>query len=394
MATHRLQILKPGTYCVGTNAKGEKVYCTFTPEHIRSYHERGNAMLAASWSVPVAWDHRSDAKPTQMSVDDLRSQRARGTAGHVERFVIEGGRLWADVDIPDEADAKAAKAVRFCSPEINAFTDGHGKDWGDVITHIALTPRPRNPDQPPIQQLSLTSGMPLRLSLDNEGNDMPDPESKTDSKPAKTPEGGGGKTKIGEAVEALRAIGIDLGNDPPSEMEQFLDLLIVAAKTMALHTEPDADNPPEPDDATLTPEPTKPPVFMGHPNAHPQVNPTVPAKVTNPALAKQQEQASALARRNLEMRILRLAKGKRITPALATSMVTESKKVQLSFDGDGNLESNPLIIKIEAYEELAGVAYVTTPRRMSLTPQPHPETNQPTTQETIDAYEKAVGRQK
>jgi hypothetical protein len=173
MPTFRLQVLAPGRRFVGQNPDGSPRFVTFTPEYCRQQYQRNAAMLASGIPVPVCWDHRDDQRPGRMSVDDWHSQRAKGTAGHVSRYELDGSRVFANVVIPDDGDAKRAEVVRFCSPEIDRFRDGDGKDWGEVFTHIALTPRPRQHDQPPIARLSVLSSGPIQLALNPaNGTDM------------------------------------------------------------------------------------------------------------------------------------------------------------------------------------------------------------------------------
>src|SRR5262245_3170246 len=164
MAEFRSLVLAPGRRCVGKNPDGSKRYVTFTADYCRDKADRGNRMLAKGINIPVCWEHRADGKPRKLSKDDWASERAKGTAGSAKRFEVDAdNRVFAVHEIPDDSDAKRAEVVRFCSPEINAFTDGDGEDWGEVITHIALTPRPVQHEQPPIARLSLTG--PIRLAI-------------------------------------------------------------------------------------------------------------------------------------------------------------------------------------------------------------------------------------
>jgi hypothetical protein len=156
MSKHRLQVLAPGRRLV-EDETGNRVWVKFTPAQCRDYYERSNAMIRGGINTPVCWAHRDDQKPRKLSRDDWASERVKGTAGHVEQYEIDSeNRVWTNVEIPDESDAKRAEAVRFCSPQIEHFTDGSGRGWGPVFTHIALTPRPVQHEQPPIARLSLS----------------------------------------------------------------------------------------------------------------------------------------------------------------------------------------------------------------------------------------------
>jgi hypothetical protein len=143
----------------------------------------------------------------------------------VKRYELDATGCSERDQVPDEGDGKQAETVRFCSPEIDYFTDGTGKDWGEVFTHIALTPRPRQHGQPPIARLSLTYTGPIRLGEESDDDtkdtkrkaeDAQDGDKKDDSEEKDTP------TEFGALVEALVAKGFIV----PEEVKDMAGLII------------------------------------------------------------------------------------------------------------------------------------------------------------------------
>lgn len=100
---------------------------------------------------------------------------------------------WLEYDL-EVTDPKAAEAMqngslKFTSPQISGtpdrpFGDGIGGRYEDVITHVALTPQPRNPDQG-VFQFAGHSQFSLEDAVDDEDN-TPD-EDTTDAPPAADP---------------------------------------------------------------------------------------------------------------------------------------------------------------------------------------------------------------
>lgn len=339
-------MLAPRTVCIGKTADGGKRFATFTAKHCQRYAEQGKAMLAKGLNLPVCWEHRSDAKPKHLSDDDRKSEKARfGIAGHVEEIELDSqNRVWANVEIPDEADAKQASKLRFCSPEIDNFTDGDGHDWGEVITHVALTPRPRQYDQPPIARLSLTG--PIRLAFDPEkGNDMADDDKskkdegkkkKDDDAPELT-EKPAADEKIKPLIEALREVGMTV----PDEVVD-IDGLVIAIKAGGAKPEEDEplDDMGDDDDlhANVGPTTQSPPIGLSHDS-------TGIEKAAYDRLCPPE-------RKNLIRRADRLVK-QGLAPVVANKIKADIGKVQLSFGTDGSLIPNAVTIKLDALEEAA-----------------------------------------
>lgn len=309
-------------------------------------------MLQSGIPVPTSWEHRNDAKPGKLNRDDWASARAKGTAGWVEAYELDAqGKAWANVEIPDAEDGRKAETVRFCSPEIDCFTDGDGRDWGEVITHVALTPRPVQHNQPPIARLSYLG--PIRLAIDpTEGTDMaddadddkkkapPPPKKKGEGKDdAPLPDAGG---MLKKALEALEKLGLVLGDGVTPE--NFLERLYVAGLTKSaadgdlsdLDDEPGDELPPD-----VSTSSQQPPLALS------QTEQKLRAKVLK-------DESSAL-----RGRIDRALRRGQITPDYHRKLTAEHAaltagkgKVRLSLDADGEVLTVGLHHKLEAIEAL------------------------------------------
>jgi hypothetical protein len=383
MPQFRLRALSPGRKCVGRNPDGSKRFVNFTLEYCLDQFRQNSALLAAGIPVPVSWEHRDDQKPGRLSRDDWASARAKGTAGWVDQYQqLPDGAFDALITVPDDSDGKQAEVVRFCSPEIDRFTDQTGKDWGEVITHLALTPRPIQHDQPPIARLSVLSAGPVRLAVDpKKGTDMADEkddDTKDVKRKAEDAQDGDKKddseekdapTEFGALVEALVAKGFIV----PEEVKDMAGLII------AIKASPDdggGDGLDDLDDPNAVQQVSRQsPIAMSHTKdgededekedddeddtvdlpanrAGGKGRTRMSTDTVSPALKKQQEQAAGLARKGLTGRIDALVKTGRIPPVVADGLKKEAGKVRLSFSGDGDLEPNAVLTKVEAYEAL------------------------------------------
>ena len=166
MAIVPKEILRVGKYW--TNAG----LLTVTPQRLKHFEQSGNAMIHGRLSIPLPYNHQPEAEPT--TSQDL-ANRVKNNTGFASKYYCLGDSLWCDLDVADkEAESKLTTTIKFVSPKISpVFTDGRGKVWNDVITHIALTPRPRFIDQTPFGTdpnafyMSDDDGPGVCLSLDN-----------------------------------------------------------------------------------------------------------------------------------------------------------------------------------------------------------------------------------
>lgn len=310
MVEFKAEILSPRRVLVGRNAKGAPIFRQFTEADCHRYAAIGNEMVNVL-NVPASWNHRDDATP--ISRDDKASQQAKGFAGKVTSYEIADGKLFARLSI-DDADANQVEKVRFVSPEINNFIDGSGKQWGECITHVAITPRPVQHWQQPIQRL----GHPIRLAFDSEkGTEMAEPADD------KTTDGGGDYFK--KAIEALAGKSIILPED--TTPENMCERIVIACMQGEVVDDEDDDPPVD-----IVPDDQKPPISL--------------------SLQKQEQQARDLASANLGRRINSLLKTGRITPPIKAKLLADLGKIQFGFDDKGELVSNNVVAKVEAYEAL------------------------------------------
>jgi hypothetical protein len=161
------EILRPGTY---HTSDGPVVV---SRRRMRRWARQFARMRRSSLSVPLPWEHQDDAKPMtkRERLAYERAREARHNAGFLRRMYLAGdGSLWGTLSFGDREQARqAVRNVRYVSPEIeDEFTDGDGKPWRDVITHVALTARPVFQRQrpfgarPPARRMSRVT----RLSLE------------------------------------------------------------------------------------------------------------------------------------------------------------------------------------------------------------------------------------
>lgn len=183
----------------------------------------------------------------------------------------DDGSLEHELEItdPKAAEAIANGSIRFTSPQITKqFTDGLGRSYGEMFTHVALTPRPRNPDQGP---MVVSDGNSTQFSLEDamdDENEKPDDDTEIDteseSPPAETPPENPdlltpeSDPKSEAAIAALNQLGVIVPADmkfPPAIVDALLAALNTAAaakaKAEAEKTAATADQPPEPTQAPV-----------------------------------------------------------------------------------------------------------------------------------------------
>jgi len=167
------EVCRPGTAWYIDAATGQPRMATFTPETIRYFHDQGKAMLAAKLSIPVPLEHQP---LLPMTAAERAANLARHNAGWVADYKFkkikdDDGKdieaLFSEIDIEDlSLVKKLPRTIRWTSPWISSFTDGTGKAWNSVISHLALTTRPRLIKQQPFP--SLEAAMSLAGALQEE----------------------------------------------------------------------------------------------------------------------------------------------------------------------------------------------------------------------------------
>ena len=143
------EIIGPGVYWYTDQKTGLPRKLVVTPELTKYWHEQGGKMLSAGLTVPVPFEHDFDAHP--MTPKD----KLLNNAGEVKEYRLKDSVLFGVVDVQDpDAKRKIGHSIRWTSPWINSFTDGDGRKWENVISHLALTTRPRITKQAPFSSIA------------------------------------------------------------------------------------------------------------------------------------------------------------------------------------------------------------------------------------------------
>lgn len=154
-------VIGPGTVWYNDLKTGEPRKSVVTPERVKYWHDRGNEMLAAGLTVPVPCEHDFQATPM------TPAEKLLNNAGWVKEYKIKDSRLVSVIDVPDEKLAQQLPTtVKWTSPWFSTFTDGTGKKWENVISHLALTTRPRVVDQAPFPSVAAAIGAAQEYTLD------------------------------------------------------------------------------------------------------------------------------------------------------------------------------------------------------------------------------------
>lgn len=156
------EIIRPGTYFYRDQSTGVPRKLVVTPELTKHWHEQGNKMLGLGLTVPVPCEHDFDAHPM------TPADKLKNNAGWVKEYRLKDGKLFGVLDVQDESVAKKLPTtIKWTSPWINSFTDGSGREWKNVISHLALTTRPRITEQAPFPSiaaaLSMASEVPVNV---------------------------------------------------------------------------------------------------------------------------------------------------------------------------------------------------------------------------------------
>jgi hypothetical protein len=297
MAEFRKTILKVGSF---SSRDG-----TFqaTAERLARFAEQFAEMKRRGIRVPICWGHQPFAEPDDPDSDandpmvqarreylasrfnagymlDLVFHANRGeleTVGDVPGAVVDDeGNLLAWTQLPD-SDEKVLTAISEVSAGVRNWTDGRGREWQDVIIHLALCVLPVVEGQsgfaqlstqldsarPPVVYLSLTNG--ARSLATQRGVSMDTPDLSKEQKKLKpstapnkatvldtpAPDAAAGDDKDSaykEFLNDLKECGIVVpeGTSP----KEFFKVAHAAVKTK-LHHDGAATEPIEPDAAAL-----------------------------------------------------------------------------------------------------------------------------------------------
>ncbi len=161
------EVARPGPVWYVDEKTGQPRLLDITPEMTTYWHDSGKEMLKAGLSIPIPLEH--DRSVVAMTQADRAASQLRNNTGEVKDYAIRhGNRLFAQVDIQDEEIArKIPRTIKFTSPYFNSFTDGNGKKWDGVITHLALTSRPRITQQEPFGGVAAALSLAAPIKADS-----------------------------------------------------------------------------------------------------------------------------------------------------------------------------------------------------------------------------------
>ena len=155
------EIISPATYWYPDAKTGLPRKLVVTPELTKYWHDKGNEMIGLGLTVPVPFEHDFNSHPMTPK-DNLLNN-----AGEVKEYRLKNDVLFGVVDVQDpDAKKKIGHSIRWTSPWINSFTDGDGRKWDNVISHLALTTRPRVTKQAPFGSIAAALSLASETKVD------------------------------------------------------------------------------------------------------------------------------------------------------------------------------------------------------------------------------------
>lgn len=357
------QILAPRTFHV-KKLDGTRIPVSFTKERIANFVATHKAMTegADPLSVPAPWQHDDSAPLLQKN----RAAGSRANAGWWKRFeqhadgtlhgILESdlsdraialesqaAAIEADAARPDKAEAvqlretakqlrleeeKIGTTVRAVSPLIkDKYVDGLGREWSDVITHVALVTKPVQPGQDNFQPVD---GTPV-LAMSEDGLESV-ALADTPVLSGKVPQNAS-STNFTDCLKALESVGLKLPVD--TVLENLVERIITASVAIDGTKEDDEDDPP--------------------PGTQVNNGPTPVALSETEIMANEHltKAASNIAKANYKTRIDRLIEAGTIGPDYAKKHLTPLVEgYALSMDDEGAPVPMPIDTKLEALEAL------------------------------------------
>lgn len=176
MAKVTKTILPPGVY------HAPQGRLNATKQRLDRWSKQFRRMKAAGIRVPVCWGHQPGAIPGEGKDKATRQfDLSRFNAGYLEDLRVGPEGLEGVMDIPgaevdDEGNLltwaklpdgrKVQCAIREVSAAIRDWKDGKGREWPDVIMHVALVPLPVVGGQEGFAGAGLGSGADLGFDFD------------------------------------------------------------------------------------------------------------------------------------------------------------------------------------------------------------------------------------
>lgn len=329
--------LQPGRYHVGGGR-----FRDFTAQEIASYVNGTKELLAAGHSVPLIFEHAAPGSD-EGSPRDTKAAQVKHGAGWLEGVNLgnDGSALHVlDVTDPDAFKKLSDGSIRFTSPELRpTWTDGKGRVFKNIISHVALTHKPRNPDQSKLQpvqepalQFSLADLEPIQMSDNADDKDPIDkatdnetPADATENPDMPTPGAASEEQKqLESCIAFLKTIGVALpaNTDASNFMDRLQTGLMTLAESKSKAESDAAADEDEADEAPLIEE--KPPIQQF------SLSDVEGDKFTNKLLAKVIKAEHGHCKSRLESLVAK----NNISPALRDSLLGKSDVLQFSADGE------------------------------------------------------------
>lgn len=235
-------IATPGTYQGTDMVNGGKAEQKQDVARLKAYAEKFNQMRAAGLEVPAPAKHLLNIVPVKSDDDVTKASMVGSKAnyGFWEKLEVNAdGALEGIVDVPLAEDAeRIGKTVLATSPMIHSeWTDGNGKVWKDVITHIALVNQPIEAGQTnfvPVLAMAHSMGFD-ELKIVALGGSPDDDTTIGGSK-----EGINAKTAtVKDALAILKQCGLTL--PPDTTPENLVEYIVVAGGAIAASNGEDDD---------------------------------------------------------------------------------------------------------------------------------------------------------
>ncbi len=164
------EIIAPGTYFYTDEKSGLPRKLDVDSALTKYWLDQGTKMLDFGLKVPVPYEHDFQINP--MTPKDKLLNNAGEVKEYRIRDILKGDPLYdakrgevkdalfgiVDVQDPHIRD-KIGTSIRWTSPWINSFMDGDGRQWKNVIAHLALTTKPRITSQSPFTSIAAALSM-------------------------------------------------------------------------------------------------------------------------------------------------------------------------------------------------------------------------------------------
>jgi len=140
--TFKKDVIKPGTYWPrGPDGKPYKLDVSL--DRIRHWSKETNRLIKNGNNIPMPWVHTKEAVPW---LEGKPRPGAYDNGAYLKRLrVRKDGMLEVELEAGTDEDAekigKSVKDVSFFSPQ-DEWTDGNGRTYKDVFTHLAMVNHP------------------------------------------------------------------------------------------------------------------------------------------------------------------------------------------------------------------------------------------------------------